>query len=131
MAKYRKHQHNDKYFTRIEPDPIEVRRKQRIRYLTKRIKIRLEENPHHLKVMKGDEKQEFQRLARLMFKHKLPRLCADCGMTFDGDLQMHPKVYRFPILKRHLVVLCRTCHVLEHQRLIPKFPYEEETQNDL
>lgn len=87
---------------------MDSRAKERSKYLIRRIEkgIKLSKN-------------EFSRLTRCLFDNKLPKICKNCGEL--EDLQIHHINYDYPIKKKYLVRLCRRCHVLEHQRLHPKF----------
>ena len=57
----------------------------------------------------------FSKLTRLLFKDILPRKCFHCGSK--EDLHIHHKEYRYPIRETDLIVLCRSCHREEHQKL--------------
>ena len=91
----------------------------RMKYLDRKLQKRIKENPNYINKLKGKLLGDFNRLTRLMFKDKLERKCQDCG-SFE-DLHIHHKQYKYPIVKKDLVVLCRRCHHLEHQRVHPKF----------
>ncbi len=75
----------------------EIIKKNRIRYYKKQIHI------------------HFCRLTRLLFKEILPKKCFNCGSK--EDLHIHHKEYRYPIREIDLLVLCRSCHTEEHQKL--------------
>lgn len=109
-------QEQSRRYRKKHPEKIKA---QRIRYLDKQLRKRIEEEPAYLDKLKGKLLSDFDRLTRLMFKDKLERKCQDCGSI--EDLNIHHKQYKFPIVKEDLVVLCRRRHVLEHQRVHPKF----------
>jgi len=92
---------------------------QRIKYLDRKIKKRIKQDPTYLDKLKGKLLSDFDRLTRLIFKDKLGTQCKNCGSI--TDLHIHHKQYRIPIVKEDLVLLCRKCHHLEHQRVHPKF----------
>lgn len=96
--------------------PEKVKEK-RIRYLDKKIRKRLEQEPEYLDKLKGKLLMQFDRLTRLMFKDKLPRICQECKA--EEDLHIHHIRYVYPINPKDLMVLCRRCHILEHQREPP------------
>lgn len=91
----------------------------RVKYLDKKLQKRIKEDSSYLDKLKGKLLSDFDRLTRLIFKDKLERKCKNCG-SFE-DLHIHHKQYKYPIVKEDLVVLCRRCHMLEHQRIHPKF----------
>ena len=105
-----------KRWKKENPEKVKI---QRIRYLDKKLRKRIEKNPKYLDKLKGNLLLDFDKLTRLLFKDKLKRECKNCGSK--EDLHIHHKKYIFPIKEEDLVVLCRRCHVLEHQRINPKF----------
>jgi len=94
-------------------------KEQKRKYLDRKLQKRIKEDPKYLDKLKGKLLMDFDRLTRLMFRDKLERKCQDCGSI--EDLHIHHKQYKYPIVKKDLVVLCRRCHHLEHQRIHPKF----------
>ncbi len=94
-------------------------KEQRRRYLDRKLKKRIKEDPLYIEKLKGKLLSDFGRLTRLTFQDKLEMKCRNCGTTID--LHIHHKQYKFPIVEKDLVVLCRRCHMLEHQRVHPKF----------
>jgi len=94
-------------------------KEERIRYLDRKIQKRIEQDATYLDKLKGKLLMDFDRLTRLMFKDKLPRKCKECSSI--EDLNIHHIQYKYPIVEKDLVVLCGRCHVLEHQRIHPKF----------
>ncbi len=94
-------------------------REHRRKYLDRKLQKRIKEDPNYLDKLKGKLLSDFDRLTRLMFRDKLERKCQDCGSI--EDLHIHHKQYKYPIIKKDLVVLCRRCHYLEHQRVHSKF----------
>lgn len=98
------------------PEKVKI---QRMKYLDRKLKKKIVKDPSYLDKLKGKLLSDFDRLTRLMFKDKLERKCQNCD-SFE-DLHIHHKQYKYPIVKEDLVVLCRRCHILEHQRIHPKF----------
>lgn len=86
-------------------------KEQRRRYLEKRIR----ENPELIKKASDKLRNDFNRLTRILYDDILPRECAVCGT--NEDLQIHHKVYEFPIKEEHLVRFCRRHHIEEHQKM--------------
>lgn len=98
--------------------PEKVKEEKR-KYLDRKLQKRIKENPSYLDKLKGKLLSDFDRLTRLIFKDKLEMKCRNCGSL--KDLHIHHRQYKYPIVKEDLVILCMRCHVLEHQRVHPKF----------
>ncbi|KKN58838.1 hypothetical protein LCGC14_0548440 [marine sediment metagenome] len=94
-------------------------KEERRKYLDRKLQKRIKEEPSYLYKLKGKLLSDFDRLTRLTFKDKLEMKCKNCGSL--KDLHIHHKQYKYPIVEEDLVVLCRPCHILEHQRVHPKF----------
>ncbi len=92
-------------------------KEQRRRYYDKKIRERLKKEPKHLDKLKGRLLHQFDRLTRLTFGDKLGRICKECGE--ERDLHIHHIRYVYPIKESDLKVLCRGCHILEHQKIPP------------
>ena len=105
-----------KRYRKRHPEKV---KEMRIKYLDRKLQKRIEKDNSYLDKLKGKLLSDFDRLTRLMFRDKLEKECQDCG-SFE-DLHIHHKQYKYPIVKKDLVVLCRRCHHLEHQRVHPKF----------
>lgn len=106
-------------------------KQQRRRYLDKKIRKKIEENPTYKIKLEKELLHKFTRLTRLLFKDKLPKICEECES--EEDLQIHHKVYKYPIKIKDLKILCRKCHVTEHQRIpttqeaeTPSLPMEHQ-----
>ena len=97
----------------------EKAKEHRRKYLDRKLQKRIKEDPNYIDKLKGKLLSDFSRLTRLMFGNKLEMKCRDCGSI--EDLHIHHKQYKYPIVKKDLVVLCRRCHHLEHQRIHSKF----------
>lgn len=91
---------------------------ERRKYLDKKLRKEIKENPEVLEKIKGKLLSQFDKLTRLTFDDKLPKRCEDCGISVD--LHIHHMQYVYPIELKHLIRLCRRCHVLEHQKLHPR-----------
>lgn len=98
-------------------------REQKIRYLDKKVKEKFLNDPNYKKKLEYELLQKFNKLTRLLFKDKLVKHCQKCSST--SDLHIHHKKYCYPILEKDLQVLCRRCHILEHQKT--PLPQERET----
>ena len=99
-----------------EKYPEKVKEQKR-RYLERKLRKRIQQEPSHLIKLEGRLINEFNTLTRLLFKDKLPKKCQECESEID--LQIHHIRYIYPINKEDLKVLCRSCHLLEHQKVTP------------
>ena len=103
-----------KLYNQRHPEKVKEQRK---RYLDRKIKKRIEEEPEYLNKLSGRLLSEFDKLTRLLYDSQLPRYCEICGGI--TDIQIHHMQYIYPIQLKHLIRLCRRCHNLEHQKLHP------------
>jgi hypothetical protein len=92
-------------------------REQRRKYLDRKIIRKFKEDCNFQNKIKEKLRADFGRLTKLMYNDLLPKYCEICGET--EDLHIHHKKYEYPILTKDLIRLCRRCHNLEHQRIIP------------
>lgn len=115
LIKERERRRKDKrLYCQRHPEKIKEERK---RYLDRKVKKKITENPEYLETLTGKLLGEFDKLTRLLFDEQLPRHCEICGGI--NDLHIHHMSYIYPIKKDDLIRLCRRCHILEHQKLHP------------
>ncbi len=101
---------------------FEKRKKEKIREQNRRYR---KKHPEIVKKCRINESKKqihshFCNLTRLLFKDILPKKCSHCGSK--EDLHIHHKEYRYPIREIDLIVLCRVCHIEEHQKLDTERP---------
>ncbi len=116
MDKAERKREENRRWRRKYPEKV---KEMRISYLDRKLLKRIKKDSKYLDKLKGKLLSDFDRLTRLIYKDKLEKKCSDCD-SFE-DLHIHHKQYKYPIVKEDLVVLCRKCHILEHQRTHPKF----------
>ena len=118
MAKITKAEERKRYRLR-HPDKVKDEKR---RYLDRKIKKKIKENPNILENLRTKLLQDFDKLTRITFDDSLPKHCEICGLTVD--LHIHHMQYIYPIQTKHLIRLCRRCHTLEHQKLHPLLEWE-------
>jgi hypothetical protein len=105
-------------YRKKHPDMMDA---SRIRFLEKKFI----ENPDF--VPKGELRNDFDRLTRLLFDDKLPKKCEICGSI--SELQIHHKQYKYPIVIEDLVRLCREHHLGKHRMKLRKTSVKEICKN--